>query len=407
MKKMTAIMMAAVLALNLFGCTPAQTEDLMQGIIPGKQISTGAVSGEAAVADFGLRLFRAALAQEGNTSLSPLSVLYALAMTAGGADSQTLAQMEQVLGMDEAEMDAFFGKCLAALDEREGALSLANAIWLTDDDRFTVNRDFLQRNADHYDADMFRMPLDENSVRSVNDWVDEKTDGMITNILDKAPENAIMYLVNALAFDAKWESIYYDFQVRPAEFTREDGTKTEVDMMYSEEYVYVEDENAAGFVKYYEGRDCAFVALLPNEGVTVEDYVAGLTGEGLISMLSSAHQVRVQAGLPKFENEYGAQLGDILKEMGMTDAFDPMTADFSRMGESTDGNLFISSVIHKTFISVAEEGTRAGAATMVVAADGAALIEEFETVILDRPFVYLLIDTETNLPFFMGTVMEP
>ena len=135
--------------------------------------------------------------------------------------------------------------------------------------------------------------------------------------------------------------------------------------------------------------------------------VAGLTGEGLISMLSSAQQVRVQAGLPKFENEYGAQLGDILKEMGMTDAFDPVTADFSRMGESTDGNLFVSSVIHKTFISVAEEGTRAGAATMVVAADGAALIEEFETVILDRPFVYLLIDTETNIPFFMGTVMEP
>lgn len=405
MKKLTAIMMLAALVLSLFGCAPAGAEDLMAGITPDKQASSGAVRGEtAAAADFGLRLFRAAL-EEGNTSLSPLSVLYALAMTTGGAEEQTLDQMEQMLGMNTEEMDAFFGSYLAALDDRAGDLRLANAIWFTDDDRFTVNRDFLQRNADHYGADIFRMPLDETAVRSVNDWVDEKTDGMIEKILDKAPENAVMYLVNALAFDAKWENIYYEHQVRKAEFTRADGIKTEVDMMYSQEQAYLEDENATGFIKYYEGGDYAFVALLPNEGVTLADYLAGLTGESLLSLLSSPEQVLVEAGLPKFESEYSAELGDILKGMGMTDAFDPVAADFSRLGKSTEGNIFISHVIHKTFISVAEEGTRAGAATLVVAAYGAAMIEQFKTVVLNRPFVYLILDTHTELPLFIGTMM--
>ena len=88
--------------------------------------------------------------------------------------------------------------------------------------------------------------------------------------------------------------------------------------------------------------------------------------------------------------------------------FDAGAADFTGLGTSTGGNIFISRVIHKTFISVTEEGTRAGAATVVEMEDGCAMFEEPpKQVWLDRPFVYMLIDTETNLPFFLGTLLDP
>ena len=175
--------------------------------------------------------------------------------------------------------------------------------------------------------------------------------------------------------------------------------------MHGTENTYLRDANATGFLKYYEDHRYAFVALLPNEGISVADYVASLTGEKLTALLSAPQNIMVQAGIPKFESEYSVLLNDVLKEMGMVDAFDPVTADFSCMGSSEDGGIHISRVLHKTFISVAEEGTRAGAATLVEAADGASMIGDFKTVIMDRPFVYLLIDTRTHLPFFMGTVM--
>lgn len=420
MKKLAAVFLSLILALS--GCASVGTEDLMTGIrtnlvtdaeAPDSVMTQtrGETSPElkepdtASAMDFSIRLFRTALEPGENTLISPLSVLSALAMTAGGAAGETLNQMEQALGMGSEKLDAFFGSYMATPERQEGALHLANSIWFTDDNRFTVNQDFLQRNAECYGADIYRTAMDNTAVKAINDWVKEKTDGMIPEILDKAPADAIMYLVNALAFEAKWETPYYTHQVREAEFTREDGTEKKADMMYSEEYAYLETENAAGFIKYYEGRDYAFVALLPNEGISVADYVASLTGEKLTALLSAPQNIMVQAGIPKFESEYSVLLNDVLKEMGMVDAFDPVTADFSCMGSSEDGGIHISRVLHKTFISVAEEGTRAGAATLVEAADGASMIGDFKTVILNRPFVYLLIDTRTHLPFFMGTVM--
>ena len=149
--------------------------------------------------------------------------------------------------------------------------------------------------------------------------------------------------------------------------------------------------------------------MLPNEGVTVSQYVDSLTGEHLRELLNNPQDVTVFASIPKFETEYGIEMSEVLQKMGMTDAFDWRVADFSRLGTyDVDGmNIFINRVLHKTFISVSEQGTRAGAATVVEMAPGSAAPEiEYKEVILDRPFVYMLIDCETNLPFFIGTMMN-
>ena len=232
---------------------------------------------------------------------------------------------------------------------------------------------------------------------------------MIPEVLDEIPEDAIMYLVNALAFEAEWDEIYEKTQVWGGDFTAEDGTRQDVEMMHSQENAYLEDDLATGFIKYYKGRKYAFAALLPNAGVTVSEYVDSLTGEHLLEMLSDPEHVQTIVTLPKFETEYDIEMSAHLEAMGMPDAFDYRVADFSRMGTYTgeDVNICIDRVIHKTFISVAEKGTKVGAATVVeMDTEGAMSVEDYREVVLDRPFVYMLIDCETNLPFFIGTMMN-
>ena len=404
MKKLT-ILLAALLSLT--GCA-APAADLMQGITPNPVFARELTEvNDTAVTDFALRLFRAGMEEGKNTLLSPLSVLAALSMTANGANGETLSQMESVLGMPVEELNTWLHIYTANLPREEAyKLHLANSIWFTDEPSFTVNPDFLQTTADYYDAGIYRAPFDETTCDAINRWVKDNTDGMIPQILDQIPEDAVMYLVNALAFDAKWQEPYSEYQIRDGDFTTEDGTKQTVQMMYAEENRYLEDGKAAGFVKYYEDRKYAFAALLPEEGVTVADYVSTLTGERLQEILTSAEAVTVETALPQFTVEYDVEMSSVLQSMGMTDAFDGNLSDLSGLGSSTEGNITISRVLHKTYIAVDGKGTKAAAATAVEAVTECAMIEpEPKQVYLDRPFVYMLLDCETNLPFFIGTLM--
>ena len=411
MKRIIALMLVLAFSLGLTACSQVSANDLMKGV-PAKAVDVlpDMDAGAAAAADFGIRLFKTSLEEGENTLISPLSVLYALAMTANGADGETLAQMEQVLGMGVDNLNSYMLAYLDLLPEtKDYKMSLANSIWFKDDPNFAVEQSFLQTNADYYGAGAYKAAFDEGTRNDINNWVKEHTDGMIPEIIDEIPDEAIMYLVNALAFDAKWADEYEEHQIREGRFTMEDGIRQDVDMMHSEEHTYLEDDMATGFIKYYKDRKYAFVAMLPNEGVSVSQYVDSLTGEHLRELLNNPLDVTVFASIPKFETEYDIEMSEVLQEMGMTDAFDWRVADFSRLGTyNVDGmNICISRVLHKTFISVSEQGTRAGAATAVeMVAEGAVEIVEFKEVVLDRPFVYMLIDCETNLPFFIGTMMN-
>ena len=411
MKKLIALLLVLAMALGMTACSQVSANDLTKNV-PANAVDVlpDMDAGAAAAADFGVRLFKTSMEEGKNTLISPLSVLYALAMTANGADGETLAQMEQVLGMDVDNLNSYMLAYLDLLPEsKDYKMSLANSIWFKDDPNFLVEQSFLQTNADYYGAGAYKAAFDEGTRNDINNWVKEHTDGMIPEILDEIPDEAIMYLVNALAFDAKWADEYEEHQIREGRFTMEDGTRQDVDMMHSEEYTYLEDDLATGFIKYYKDRRYAFVAMLPNEGVTVSQYVDSLTGEHLWELLNNPQDVTVFASIPKFETEYDIEMSEVLQEMGMTDAFDWRVADFSRLGTyNVDGmNICINRVLHKTFISVTEQGTRAGAATAVeMVAEGAAEIIEYKEVVLDRPFVYMLIDCETNLPFFIGSMMN-
>lgn len=405
-----AVVLVASMLCSMQGCASGITGvNLMEGFTAEKvEAIEDLGEGNVVVSDFAMRLFKEGIKEGENTLLSPLSVLCAIAMTANGAEAETLRQMEAVLGMPVDELNLYVHGYMKSLPTSEKyKLSLANSIWFTEDGRFKVNENFLQTNANYFGADIYKAPFDNTTLKDINNWVRNKTEGMIPEILDKIPQDAVMYLVNALAFEAEWSDIYLKTQVKDGVFTLEDKTKKNVKFMHSTEGSYIEDENATGFIKYYKDYKYAFVALLPKEGVSVSEYVESLTGERLANMLANPINAEVYAAIPKFETEYSVEMSDILRSMGMTDAFDEELAAFTSLGTSSAGNIFINRVLHKTFISVEEKGTKAGAATVVEMTDGAALVTDTKTVKLDRPFVYMLIDCENKIPFFVGTMLEP
>ncbi|MBD5461591.1 MAG: serine protease [Lachnospiraceae bacterium] len=369
-----------------------------------------------AVTDFSVKLFQDSLSERENTLISPITVLYALAMTANGAEGESLAQMEEVIGLSREEMNdylyAYRNQMQEQMEENNKCtLEFANSIWLKEDENLWVEQDFLQTNADYYDADIYQLPFDASAVKSVNDWVSESTDGTIDEILTQMPENAVMYLISATILDAEWSEPYDSHQVREGVFTKEDGTTCQAEFMYETEYnKYLKDDNAQGFYKYYAGYGYAFAVLLPDEGISVSDYAASLTGDKLHNILSDDDKtlVQVNTAIPKFETAYETEMSDILKEMGMEDVFDGSKADLSGIGSYAEASLAINRLLHKTYIAVNEQGTKAGAAAVEEACAEAEEPEEMEikTVYLDRPFIYMIIDRKSKVPVFMGTVME-
>jgi len=338
-----------------------------------------------------------------NVLISPLSVELALAMTVNGAAGQTLAQMQQVLGGGASldDINAMLAGYVKGLPNTDKAkFHFADSIWFKQMDGFVVAPEFLQTNADYYGAGAYAAPFDQGTVDAINAWVNDNTDGMVPKIIDNLQPTDMMVLLNALAFDAEWMIPYLDSQVADGVFTTSSGARQNAKFMASSEYTYLNDGKATGFVKPYADRGYNFIALLPNEGVSMSDYVASLSGEGWLKTMGSAMTDMVQAQLPEFSFSYDASLVDALKAMGMTDAFDPELAQFRDMAQPPPA-LYIGDVVHSTSIDVTPVGTRAGVATAVIG-EASGMAGDAKVVTLDRPFVFAITDAATNLPIFIG-----
>lgn len=403
-KKYLALLVAGTLLCSaLMGCTKTYATDFMDGVKAGTPTEVQVQEETwAGMYDFSVKLLQSTCEEEENTLVSPMSVLSALAMTANGARGETRSQMENTLGGTVEQLN---GALTGLGQEEDSPLYLANSIWFAEGGRITPNPDFLQINADYYRAGVFEAPFDQTTVTDINRWVKEHTHGMVEEILKKIPHDTVMYLINALAFEAEWENPYQKEDVWQQAFTNQAGEVQQVSMMHSEETFYLRDDQAQGFMKYYQGGRYAFVALLPDKGNSVLDYVEGLDGQQLKALLDNPTSVPVMTTMPKFESEMEVDLREVLKEMGMDLPFDSAQADFTGLGTSPEGNLYINQVFHKAYLEVEEKGTRGGAATAVEMNTEAAP-EEQMVVTLDRPFVYMVVDTSSMLPVFMGTVLS-
>ncbi len=357
----------------------------------------------AAAADFALRLMQNSAKDGENLLLSPYSVMQALGMTAVGAKGNTYVEMEQTL-LGKNDLSLHHNLAATLQSGNVDGLHVANSVWLRNSG-LTANKDYLQQVANYYHAQVYSAPFDDGTVKDINQWCSNNTNGMIPVILDKIPDPMTMvYLINAVSLKAQWADIFAFQNIEEGTFTAANGQKEKAQMMKHIESDYLENELATGFIKRYKG-GLSFVALLPKEG-TPEQLLSGLNGENWLPLLTPQANSRVHITLPKFEVEFADSLKGPLQAMGIRDVFDANQADLSAMGKSALGNLYVSEVLHKAVIKVNEKGTEASAITSAALSGTATAPSEPPkeyTVTLDRPFVYAVVDLN-NVPLFMGVL---
>jgi serpin B len=388
----------------------AGTADGVKDLMAGMEVGHPDIALEAetylkcrdAVADYAVRLLGSCVSPDENVMVSPVSVVYALAMVANGAEGETLEEFEKMVGIDRYTLNIFLNMYmdkLKSLDGDEITVNMADSIWFDDD--LEVKEAFLLTNAGSLGAEVYQTPFNQDAIKAINGWVEKNTLGMIKKIIDEISEDDMMYIMNAVAAKAKWAEPFKESNTHESEFRTEAGEVKKTDMMHaSDDLTYISDGKTVGFIKRYNG-GMSFAALLPEEGTSTKDFIGGLTGGGLVKLLEKTGEEPVNIGLPKFKSESTIEMNDILKGLGLKRAFERD----AELGGISDESLYVGDVLHKTFIKVDEQGTEAAAVTgVMVKASG---YTEPKAVILDRPFVYVIFDDASCTPLFIGTYQTP
>ncbi len=356
-----------------------------------------------AAADFAVNLLKECGIQEDNVLLSPVSVETALLMAANGAKSQALEEYRKLFGgeMSFEELQNTASQYVLNMPSSEKAkFHLANSVWI--EQSLAVKEDFITKNRELYGAEVCQIPFNQDAVTAMNVWVEKHTDGMIDRVIEEVDPANMLYLLNALSFDGEWERIYKSSEVRPAEFTCENGKTGEITGLFSTEDFYIENDLCTGFVKPYADGKYSFTAFLPNEGLKISDFLKKLDGKTLLLMPASARKQEADVMIPKFSVSYSSMLSALLMKLGLQTAMGH-GGDYSGI---SDAGVGIDEVIHKTTLTLDERGTKAGAVTAVMMKSAMLPIARPE-VILDRPFIYEIIDNSTLLPVFVGICMKP
>lgn len=361
---------------------------------------------------FSIELFKRSLTAGENSLISPASAEFALTMAAMGANGDTQSEMLSVLcpGYTIENLTAYTGDLNDPLTSSNmSSFHIANSVWTNEDILGDcLNETYAATLKEEMNAEATMLPFDNDAVKEINNWVDDNTNGMIPTLLEEISPDAAMYLINAMAFEARWSDRYTQNQIHDEIFTNAAGAEENAQMLRETGRFYLENDDATGFIKFYEGGEYAFLAMLPNEEGAIEDFVANMTTEDHMTFWNSmTRDYDVRTALPCFSYSYDTLMKDALIDMGMPTAFSDVLADFSPMVTDETVDLYINQVIHKTFIELDENGTKAAAVTAVEMFAESAMIEEpreVKEVILDRPFVYAIVDASNGLPVFIGTV---
>ena len=408
--KKTAALLVTLPVLALF-ILPA-CEDMEPVDREPKQIVLHKKAAEIIQADqqFAFELFKEvhAISEEDNLMISPLSTSYALGMTYNGSAGDTREAFRQVLHFgdwtDQEVNESYkdlMGQ-LVTLDENV-EFSIANSIWYKLG--YNVLAEFIATNQEYFDAAVEELDFsDPGAVDIINGWIEDKTNGKIRDMLDYIPGDAVMYLINAIYFNATWKYRFDKEETFEDDFILEEGGTHRCDFMQVEGGFNVTSQDDFSAVELPYG-DSAYsmVVMLPHEGVSTSDLVEEMNADQWDSWFESSYMANLQIQLPKFKYGFKALLNDPLINLGLGVGFTD-NADFSNI---TPGlGLYISRVIHQTFIDVQEKGTEAAAATIVevnlTSMPGGPVVFK-----IDRPFLYVIKENSTGAILFMGKVGKP
>lgn len=368
---------------------------------------------------FAFNLYQQLRGKPGNLFFSPHSISVALAMTYAGARGSTQQQMQPALSfrLPESSLHPAFNALQLELAKREKdkndekktnfKLRVVNALWGQTGHSFLP--DYLDLLAQNYAAGMRLLDYKNNSEaarKTINDWVAQQTADKIKDLLPASAIDpmTILVLTNAIYFNAPWQNQFQETQTAPGPFTRLDGSQASVPLMHASQTLnYAHTAGLAAVELPYAGGQVSMVLLVPDAG-TFNEAEAGFSTARWDTIRKDLKTSQVNLSLPKFNFSAEFTLNDPLVQLGMRDAFTPGKADFS--GMDGERSLYISSVIHKAFIKLDEQGTEAAAATAVAMRTLAMPAEPVELKI-DRPFLFVIQDKPTGEILFMGRVTNP
>jgi len=375
-----------------------------------------AVSPDIVTADntFGLNVLLKLQSQQGpvNIALSPLSLSIALQILYNGAAGATQDAMTQTLQLGSLTKQqvnddnaALQGSLLVADPHVE--LTIANSLWMHQD-KNAVLPAFTQMDADYYGAKLGDLA---GAPANVNDWVEEQTHGLITNILPPDDYSSVTAVIaNAVYFKGTWTTIFDPTNTRPAPFTLTDGSSTSVAMMHQTgTFAYL---HSAGFQMLrlpYGGGRLSMLILLPDTGTSLQSLLPTITADAVDNWAGQMHDQYGEIGLPKFTARSNSNLQPVLRELGMGIVFNcppqgggEPVADFSAL---TSDSVCVTNILHNALVQVDEHGTVAAGATTVVV--GPTSAGPGFSIIVDHPFFYAIRDDDTGDLMFIGTLLDP
>lgn len=412
---------AGMVFVSLMGCTQVKYDNstVAEAGPPPQQTSRTkqtqppvAVNSKVVAANtkFGFKLFNEILKADSdkNVFVSPASVATALAMTYNGAKGETqqaIAKTLELQGLTLADINnanAALQKVLQNPDPKV-QLAVANSLWVRQG--FAVSPEFLQRNRNYYGAEVANLNFDDAQAPNIiNNWVKQKTQGKIDEIVNSIAPEQMLYLINAVYFKGAWTEPFDKQQTTNQPFYLASGqTKQHPMMSKSGKYNYLETNNFQAISLPYgkNGRMSMYV-FLPKQNSNLAKFQQSLNSQSWDKWMTQFSKQPGSIRLPRFKMDYDVKLNDALKALGMGVAFQNQ-ANFTGIAP----NLAISEVKHKTFVEVNEEGTEAAATTSVgIVATSAPIRQPFQMMV-DRPFFTAIRDNQTGTVLFMGSIVEP
>lgn len=346
-------------------------------------------------------------ADKGNFVFSPLSLNFALRMVEAGAVGKTYSEMETVLNPDEDKRQIGINtkRYSQMLQNSEPcAISIANSVWVSKG--YKLLPGYVDTLKASYGADC--SPLDFSSRRAcrracvvVNQWVSDQTNGKILRLLEDNMVNANtrMILVNAISFKCEWMNKFKSKNNIDGEFHSIDGSvSNHTFMSQTDNFGYADNDDFQAVELPYSGGRFSMLIILPRDD-SFDKVETALTADLVLNTLTRLSNERVALTMPKFKGETSVDFSQILRTMGVVEAFGA-EADFSAMSGRSD--LQLSQVVQKTVIDVDESGTEAASATAATMMVKSAFFPELKHFTADRPFVYFIVDVQTNTILFAG-----
>jgi len=344
--------------------------------------------------------------------LSPLSAHVALGMALDGADGSTFDAMRGALALGDAspaQIDSAYASLIDLLEGLDPSIefSLANSLWY--DESYPFLPSYKSRVARWFRAEVEGTDFsDPATVDAINAWVKDATNGKIETLVDRLRRDEIAFLVNAVYFLGDWTERFDPAETSQQPFHLEDGTTEPVQLMHGEgEYRHGRGDDFTAIDLPYGGGAFVMTVVLPDRGVPIDSFAAGLDAEKWKEVLGAVDggESEVSVYLPRFRMAWSRGLGDVLSDMGMGIAFDPAAADFGRMADldAIAGNVYLTRVVQKAFVRVDEEGTEAAAATGV----GVGVTSLPAAIRVDRPFVFAIRERLSGAMLFLGKFERP